>query len=304
MRWLFSWIGDERRNFGKEELMMGYSYVSPEEIEAEGAEGVVEQNLYQVDKRAYRGYVPWLVATVIIALWWGVTALHFFPLTALPSPGSVVHDFIVVATVGYSGQTLLTSTLYSLGRITTGFIVAVIVGVPIGFWMASTEWVFLAIDPLLQFLRPIPPLAYIPVMIVWFGIGETSKVVLIFFCTIPIIIISAVSGVKSVQETRTRVAQCLGANKRQLFRYVIFPSALPEIFTGMRVGIGIAWTCLVAAEMIAASKGLGWMIESAGSELQMGVVFVGIVMIGLLGYGMELIIRSIEHRVTPWKGKA
>lgn len=283
---------------------MGYSYMASDEIEAESAESALEQNVWKADKKPYRGYVPWLVAAVMIGLWWGVTALHLFPPTSLPSPGSVVHDFIVVATVGYSGEPLLTSTLYSLGRIATGFIAAVAVGVPIGFWMASTEWVFLAIDPLLQFLRPIPPLAYIPVMIVWFGIGETSKVVLIFFCTIPIIIISAMSGVKSVQETRVRVAQCLGANKRQLFRYVIFPSALPEIFTGMRVGIGIAWTCLVAAEMIAASKGLGWMIESAGNELQIGVVFVGIVMIGLLGYGMELIIRSVEHRVTPWKGKA
>lgn len=283
---------------------MGYSYMASDEIEAENAESALEQNVWKADKKPYRGYVPWLVAAVMIGLWWAVTAVHLFPPTSLPSPGAVVHDFIVVATVGYSGEPLLTSTLYSLGRITTGFIAAVAVGVPIGFWMASTEWVFLAIDPLLQFLRPIPPLAYIPVMIVWFGIGETSKVVLIFFCTIPIIIISAMSGVKSVQETRVRVAQCLGANKRQLFRYVIFPSALPEIFTGMRVGIGIAWTCLVAAEMIAASKGLGWMIESAGNELQIGVVFVGIVMIGLLGYGMELIIRSVEHRVTPWKGKA
>ncbi|POB10474.1 MAG: ABC transporter permease [Sulfobacillus thermosulfidooxidans] len=278
--------------------------MASDELDAESAEGALEQKVWKEDKKPYRGYVPWLVAVIMIALWWGVTALNLFPPTALPSPGAVVHDFITVATVGYSGEPLLTSTLYSLGRITTGFIAAVVVGVPIGFWMASTDWVFLAIDPLLQFLRPIPPLAYIPVMIVWFGIGETSKVVLIFFCTIPIIIISAMSGVKSVQETRIRVAQCLGANKRQIFRYVIFPSALPEIFTGMRVGIGIAWTCLVAAEMIAASKGLGWMIESAGNELQIGVVFVGIVMIGLLGYGMELIIRSIEHRVTPWKGKA
>lgn len=255
-------------------------------------------------KKPYKGYVPWLVAVMVILVWWLISALHWVSSTALPSPGSVFHDFISVATIGYSGVPLLTSTLYSLGRITAGFLAAVVVGIPIGFWMASSDWVFLAIDPLLQFLRPIPPLAYIPVMIVWFGIGETSKVILIFFCTIPIIIISAMSGVKSAQETRIRAAQCLGANKRQLFRYVILPSALPEIFTGMRVGIGIAWTCLVAAEMIAASKGLGWMIESAGNELQIGVVFVGIVIIGLLGYGMELVIRRIEHRVTPWKGKA
>ncbi|WP_028963492.1 ABC transporter permease [Sulfobacillus thermosulfidooxidans] len=284
---------------------MGYSWVTPDE---EPKNGLVTQNpeamTWAMQKKPYKGYVPWLVAVMVILVWWLISALHWVSSTALPSPGSVFHDFISVATIGYSGVPLLTSTLYSMGRITAGFLAAVVVGIPIGFWMASSDWVFLAIDPLLQFLRPIPPLAYIPVMIVWFGIGETSKVILIFFCTIPIIIISAMSGVKSAQETRIRAAQCLGANKRQLFRYVILPSALPEIFTGMRVGIGIAWTCLVAAEMIAASKGLGWMIESAGNELQIGVVFVGIVIIGLLGYGMELVIRSIEHRVTPWKGKA
>ncbi|OLZ11743.1 ABC transporter permease [Sulfobacillus thermosulfidooxidans] len=284
---------------------MGYSWVTPDE---EPKNGVVNQNseamTWALQKKPYKGYVPWLVAVVVILVWWLISALHWVSSTALPSPGSVFHDFISVATIGYSGVPLLTSTLYSLGRITAGFLAAVVVGIPLGFWMASSDWVFLAIDPLLQFLRPIPPLAYIPVMIVWFGIGETSKVILIFFCTIPIIIISAMSGVKSAQETRIRAAQCLGANKRQLFRYVILPSALPEIFTGMRVGIGIAWTCLVAAEMIAASKGLGWMIEAAGNELQIGVVFVGIVIIGLLGYGMELVIRRIEHRVTPWKGKA
>ncbi|WP_053960159.1 ABC transporter permease [Sulfobacillus thermosulfidooxidans] len=284
---------------------MGYSWVTPEKEQKNGVVSQTPEGLTgAMQKKPYKGYVPWLVAVLVIVVWWLISALHWVSSTALPSPGSVFHDFISVATIGYSGVPLLTSTLYSMGRITAGFLAAVVVGIPIGFWMASSDWVFLAIDPLLQFLRPIPPLAYIPVMIVWFGIGETSKVILIFFCTIPIIIISAMSGVKSAQETRIRAAQCLGANKRQLFRYVILPSALPEIFTGMRVGIGIAWTCLVAAEMIAASKGLGWMIESAGNELQIGVVFVGIVIIGLLGYGMELIIRSIEHRVTPWKGKA
>ncbi len=284
---------------------MGYSWTrSKEEAEQALTSPVGEPSTWLAEKKLYKGYVPWAVAAAVIALWWLVTALHMVSSTALPPPGAVAHDFLTVATAGYSGVPLLTSTLYSMGRIAAGFLAAVAIGIPIGFWMASTDWVFLAIDPLLQFLRPIPPLAYIPVMIVWFGIGETSKVVLIFFCSIPIIIISAMSGVKSAQETRIRAAQCLGANQRQLFRYVIFPSALPEIFTGMRVGIGIAWTCLVAAEMIAASKGLGWMIESAGNELQIGVVFVGIVIIGFLGYGMELIIRGIEHRVTPWKGKA
>lgn len=250
-------------------------------------------------------WVPWLVAAVLVFLWWLVTTpLHLFPPIALPSPGSVLHEVMVTATTGYSGVTLWADIGASVGRITAGFLAAVIVGVPIGFGMASNRYVFSAIDPVLQFLRPIPPLAYIPVMVIWFGTGEMGKTVLIFFCTIPIIIISAMSGVKNVQETRMRVAQVFGATPMQQFRYVVLPSALPEIFTGMRVGIGVAWTCLVAAEMIAAQSGLGAMIETAGGELTMSVVFVGILFIGLIGYLMELIIRTIEHRLVPWKGKA
>ena len=282
---------------------MGYSWVTNEDTSGETLqefEAIVDQEAH----KPYRGYVPWTVAAIMVALWWAVTQLGWVSATALPSPGSVVHQFIKVAVAGYSGVPLMESIIYSMGRILVGFVLAIIVGVPVGFLMASNEWIFLSIDPLLQFLRPIPPLAYIPVLVVWFGIGEVSKVLLIFFCSIPIIIISAMSGVKMVHETRLRVAQCLGASRWQTFRYVVLPSALPEIFTGMRVGIGIAWTCLVAAEMIAASKGLGWMIEAAGGELQMGVVFVGIVVIGILGYGMELVIRSIEHQVIPWQGKA
>ncbi len=281
---------------------MGYSYVDPVPVGEEGLEGQEELMRFQ-DRKMYRAYVPWTVAAVVISLWWFVTAMQWVSATALPSPQAVMRDFISVTVVGYAGVPLLESLVYSVGRVLVGFVMAILIGVPIGFLVASNEWIFLSIDPLLQFLRPIPPLAYIPVLVVWFGIGEVSKVLLIFFCSIPIIIISTMSGVKMVQETRMRVAQCLGASKRQIFRYVVLPSALPEIFTGMRVGIGISWTCLVAAEMIAASKGLGWMIEAAGSELQMGVVFVGIVVIGFLGYGMELMIRSAEHRLIPWKGK-
>ncbi len=271
----------------------------------EGIDAMAEASLPAAPRiRRRHLWVPWLVALITLFLWWLVTALKLFPPVALPSPGAVVHQLVVTATIGYSGSTLWADIGASVGRITVGFVAAVIVGVPIGFWMASNRVIFAAVDPLLQFLRPIPPLAYIPVMVIWFGTGELGKTVLIFFCTIPIIIISAMSGVKNVQETRLRVAQVFGATPLQQFRYVVLPSALPEIFTGMRVGIGVAWTCLVAAEMIAAQSGLGSMIETAGGELQISVVFVGILFIGLIGYLMEFIIRTIEHRMVPWKGKA
>lgn len=285
---------------------MGYSMKSGPADDDRGAlAGEAEMSAAHAAKnRRYHAYVPWLVGAIIVFLWWAVSALHVFTPLALPSPQHVAHDIYAIATTGFNGHSLLDNIGASVVRIAVGFIAAVLIGVPIGFWMASNSIVFNAIDPVLQFLRPIPPLAYIPVMVIWFGTGPLSKFVLIFFCTIPIMIISAMSGVRNVQETRIRVAEVFGANKGQLFRYVILPSALPEIFTGMRVGIGVAWTCLVAAEMIAAQSGLGAMILIAGNQLRTGVVFVGIIFIGIIGYLMELLIRTVESRMVPWKGKA
>ncbi len=281
---------------------MGYPL---EKASAMGSERSVEsQSTADASKISYHRHMPWLVVSALIGCWWVVSALHIFTPLALPSPVHVVRDGYVIATTGYNGYSLLDNIGASVLRIAVGFFAAIIVGVPVGLLMASSKLVFNAIDPLLQFFRPIPPLAYIPVMIIWFGAGQMSKFILIFICTIPIIIINAMSGAKNVQETRIRVAQVFGADRHQLLRYVILPSALPEIFTGMRVGIGVAWTCLVAAEMIAAQTGLGAMILTAGNELRTGVVFVGIILIGIIGYLMELTIRTVERRLIPWKGKA
>lgn len=221
----------------------------------------------------------------------------------LPAPLTVLRQIPALFTTGYGGQTLLTDIWISTARITVGFLAAVVVGVPVGILMASSEFAFQAVDPVLQFVRPVPPLAYIPLLIVWFGIGETSKGLLIFLGTIPVIVINTISGVRATPRQRIQVAQCLGATPLQILRYVILPSALPEVFTGMRVGIGVAWTCLVAAEMIAAYAGLGWLVQEAGNQLQVGIVFISIAAIGLIGYAMELLIRIAERAAVPWKGR-
>lgn len=244
------------------------------------------------------------VAVALLAIWQLLSALHVVSPLDLPSPERVVHDFVRVSTVGYGGRTLLAHIGISTFRILAGFVAAVVAGVLVGLAMAVSPRVQAAVDPLLQFLRPIPPLAFIPLLVLWFGIGEISKILLIFFCTIPIIILNTVSGVAGTQTGRVRAAQCLGANTAQLFRYVVLPSALPEIFTGMRVGLGVAWTCLVAAEMVAASQGLGWMVMRAGDNLQAGVVFVVIITIGVIGYAMDLLLRGIQRLAVPWKGRA
>ena len=170
--------------------------------------------------------------------------------------------------------------------------------------MAQNDFIFHIIDPFIEFLRPVPPLAYIPLLVVWLGIGEVPKVTLIFLGTAPIMVISTIAGVRNTPIQRIRVAQCLGANRFQQFVYTIFPSSLPEIFTGMRIGIAGAWGCLVAAEMLAADVGLGWLVQYAGEQIQVGYIFVGIIIIGILGYAMELAIRLLERNIVPWKGHA
>jgi NitT/TauT family transport system permease protein/taurine transport system permease protein len=205
---------------------------------------------------------------------------------------------------GYGGTTFAADLSASLYRIALGFLLAAVIGIPIGLAMGRVRWIFEVIDPFLEFFRPVPPLAYIPLLVVWFGIGESPKVILIAAGTMPIIIINALSGVRSIPPVRLRVAQSLGATKWQMFYRVILPSALPEIFTGLRVANGVAWTCLVAAELVAANSGLGWLVEAAGQNLQVAIVIVGIIFIGACGYATELIVRLLERILVPWKGKS
>jgi ABC-type nitrate/sulfonate/bicarbonate transport system permease component len=244
-----------------------------------------------------------LVLVIGVGIWQLLAMLHVVSAIALPAPLSVLQNLQTLLTVGFAGKTLLDDIWVSALRIATGSTAAVLIGVPVGILMARSDLIFQIIDPFLQFIRPVPPLAYIPLLVVWLGIGELPKVVLILVGTLPVIIISTVSGVRSTPIQRIRVAQCLGATPLQLFRYTILPSALPEVFIGMRVGIGVAWTCLVAAELIAADVGLGWLVQDAGQELQVGMLFVGIIAIGLIGYTMELVIRALERLIVPWKGQ-
>ncbi len=244
------------------------------------------------------------VIAILIGLliWQIVSTLHVFPPIALPAPLSVWHALVRLLLNGYGGHSLFDDIWISSARIAVGFIGAILLGVPLGLIMARNTLVFRLIDPFLQFARPVPPLAYIPLLVVWFGIGELPKILLILFGTIPVIIIGTISGVKATPALRIAVAKTLGATESQIFRHVILPSALPEIFTAMRVGIGVAWTCLVAAELIAADQGLGWLVQYAGQALQVSIVIVGIIVIGILGYAMELLIRLIERRAVPWRG--
>jgi taurine transport system permease protein len=159
-------------------------------------------------------------------------------------------------------------------------------------------------DPPIEFYRPLPPLAYLPLMIIWFGIGETSKVLLIFLACFAPVALAARAGVRSAAPEQIQAALSMGANRAQVVRHVILPAAMPEILVGLRIGMGVGWTTLVAAEMVAASAGLGQMVLNASNFLRTDVVILGIIVIGLVAYLFEVLMRRLEAWLVPWKGRA
>jgi len=158
-------------------------------------------------------------------------------------------------------------------------------------------------DPPLEFYRPLPPLAYLPLIIIWFGIDELPKVLLIFLSCFAPLALAARSGMRSASQEQINAAYSMGASYLQVIRHVILPSALPDILVGMRIAIGFGWTTLVAAEMVAANMGLGQMVLNASNFLRTDIVIMGIVVIGVVAYLFDLLMRWLERRLVPWKGR-
>ena len=204
---------------------------------------------------------------------------------------------------GYANATLAEHVAASLGRIGFSFALATLVGVPLGLLMGVNRWAKGIFDVPITLYWPLPPLAYLPLLIIWLGIGETSKLVLLTLAMLAPICLSAQAGVRSVSTERMNAAQSLGANPRQLFTSIVLPSALPEILTGLRIAIGSGLSTLVAAELIAARSGLGYMIMSASNFLATDVVFVGLILIAAFALALSGLMRALEHWLVPWKGK-
>ena len=221
----------------------------------------------------------------------------------LPAPELVFQRFIWLNTEGYQGFNLLEHTWYSLQRVLLGFLIGAVVGIPIGYAMGLTSWARGWFDPIVEFMRPIPPLALIPLIIIWFGIGELGKVVLLFLAALWIMIIAARSGVSGVAISKVHAAYSLGASKWQILSKVIVPNSLPDIFTGARVAMGVCWGTVVAAELVAANVGLGKMIVTASKFQQTDIIIVGIIVIGVIGFAIEVGMRALENWLIPWKGR-
>ncbi|HGH5977193.1 TPA: taurine ABC transporter permease TauC [Kluyvera georgiana] len=240
----------------------------------------------------------------LLAIWWAVAALALISPLFLPSPAQVLNKLLTIASPqGFMDATLWQHLAASLGRILVALLAATLVGIPVGIAMGLSPTVRGILDPIIELYRPVPPLAYLPLMVIWFGIGETSKILLIYLAIFAPVAMSALAGVKSAQQVRIRAAQSLGASRAQVLWLVILPGALPEILTGLRIGLGVGWSTLVAAELIAATRGLGFMVQSAGEFLATDVVLAGIAVIAIIAFGLELGLRALQRRLTPWHGE-
>jgi ABC-type nitrate/sulfonate/bicarbonate transport system permease component len=220
-----------------------------------------------------------------------------------PSPFDILREFGILMREGYVGTPLYEHIGASLIRTVIGFSAAVICGIPVGLLIGRVKTLEAASAPWFAFLRPIPAIAFVPLVILWFGIGEFSKISVIFFSSFLYITVCTVAGVKSVPVQLLRAGYSLGALDHKSFFYVVLPAALPQIMTGVRIGSALSWTLVVAAELVAAQKGLGYMIMDASTFFRVKDVYVGLIMIGIIGFLLEGTIALVEGRVVHWRGK-
>ena len=243
-------------------------------------------------------------AVVIVAAWWLATEAQLVPHLFLPTPEEVVNAAISFYQDGYANASMWEHVSASLVRILTAATIAFVLGVPVGLFMGLSRWAKGVFDTPIEFYWPLPPLAYLPLMIIWLGIGEASKIALLTMAMFAPIAIAAQAGVRSVSLERVNAALSLGATRFQLLREVVLPSALPEILTGTRIAIGVGWSTLVAAELIAATRGIGHFVMSASQFLATDFVFVGIGVIAVCAFAFSFGMRMLERWLVPWKGQS
>lgn len=240
--------------------------------------------------------------TVLLSGWWFITARAWVEPLFLPTPAAVW----LAAVQAWNGNIqgglpLLQHLAWSLIRVFGAFLLAAISAVPLGLLMGSNRIVRGIFDPMLEFYRPLPPLAYLPLIVIWFGIDETAKILLIYLACFAPIAVATRAGVIKVASEQLHAALSMGASQWQLLRHVIFPAALPDILTGLRIAIGFGWTTLVAAEMVAATAGVGQLVLNASSFLRTDIVIMGIILIGIVAYLFDLLMRRLERKLVPWK---
>ena len=246
------------------------------------------------------------IAVVIglFALWCAASAFDVVDEEFMPSPGDVWDALVAVNVYGYKSDTLLGHLVASLGRLLAALAIAIVTAVPLGLLSGLNKHVRSALNPIIEFYRPLPPLAYYTLLVLWLGIGDASKITLLFLACFAPIYVACVAAVLKMPASYTTAARTLGANTSQVFKLVVLPYCLPDVFTGVRTAVGVGYSTLVAAEMVAATKGIGYMVLSASQFLQTSTVILGIIIIAAIAYAFDLLMRFLERRLVPWKGRA
>lgn len=240
---------------------------------------------------------------LLLALWTLATSQEWIRAVLLPSPADVMRSLVDMVVNGYSGVSLTVHLLASLWRVGIAFIIGSTLGIAVGMLrgrVPAVDAIFLVPG---EMLRPIPPLGLIPLFILWFGIGEMSKVLLILVSVFLVTMVNAHAGARSCSEDALRAGQTCGASRMQIFRYVVFPSALPQIMTGQRIALGTALSILVASELLGGDRGLGFVVLDAANFFKTTYVFAGVMVIGLLGLISDRIIAYAARRIVHWEGR-
>jgi ABC-type nitrate/sulfonate/bicarbonate transport system permease component len=241
---------------------------------------------------------------ILLVLWQGFSALGIFPPSKIPSPLQILLGIRQLILTGLPpGNNLITHCFESLLRVASGFALAAIMAIPLGIMLGWSRVIRDMLTPVIETIRPIPPLAWIPLAILWFGIGLQSAAFIIFLgCFFPILL-STISGVLSVDRILIDAAKTLGANEREVFLKVLVPGATPSIFTGLRIGLGIGWMTLVAAEFtgVKSGYGLGYMIMVARDIQRPDLIIAGMATIGLVGFMLDEMLRYFETKSLRWR---
>jgi taurine transport system permease protein len=265
--------------------------------------GPVRTSAFKVPGEGASTTISVITVIVLLGLWTLVSNAGWVKPLFLPTPQAVFQQFAEYLTGAANDKPLWEHFLASILRVAAAFWLAVLTAVPVGIAMGMSRVARGIFDPPIEFYRPLPPLAYLPLIIVWFGIDELPKVLLIYLACFAPLALAARSGMKSASQEQINAAYSMGATYGQVVRHVVLPSALPEILVGMRIAIGFGWTTLVAAEMVAANVGLGQMVLNAANFLRTDIVIMGIIVIGVVAYLFDLFMRWVERRLVPWKGR-
>src|SRR6056297_743336 len=272
------------------------SAVKDKKENKKGVSGI-ELKKSKIDKRLT--IATWVL---ILGTWYIVTKIGIFSSTLVPAPYKVWTTFLDILENGYNQNSLFMHLGASFRRLFMAMGLAILTSIPLGLLSGYSNKVKSVVDSIVEFYRPLPPLAYYTLLILWFGIDDTSKVILLFLAGFAPIYIACVSGVSKINEDYILSAKSLGASRKKIFFKIVLPACMPEIFTGIRTSMGVAYTTLVSAEMVAATSGIGWMVLDASNFLKSDVIFVGVIIMGITGITIDYGLRYLEKKIVYWKG--